>query len=511
MKSDSYWQILSQQIFRRKALVLTLLFVAVLCFGFPITHYSIGLDDPAREYYLYSSSNGNMIQQGRLLHVVLNLLTGSIDFIPFYNEFLGTALLTLSALLYCGVFQLVSGQSLSTPSLIAFSCVYISYPILAEKYIYSLDLIAITLSYCCSAIALMYAYRFVSRAERTSFMKAAAVLMAAIASYESFIFLYICGVFSLFLLEILFRDSRMGLKEILLRGLKYAAILLASLIVYYGIVIALQIATGQYGVFSRYGIWTYTTDTFLGTLRYITKLLLDTFQEELQVGYLSIWVFFLISALGFVLFFLLSLSRRNVWIVVCFAALFGTNFLIHYGFGEFLARACQTFCFTIGFVVLILLNCKFPRDKVQHLLFAGVVLLVMVQSADINRWFFNDYTRYQKDAFVIHSIATDLLANCDVTKPVVFTNSPSDGYLNTQMYPGGQYNGRSVTYWAISAFQDPTQPLLASLFAMHGYDFLVSPTPEITEQAIVCAEDMPAWPSPGYLQEEENFIVVNFG
>ena len=76
-----------RNLLRNRALVLSALFVTVLCFGFAITHQSIGVDDVARNFYLYNDNSWNMIRQGRLLHVLLNSLTGAIDFIPFFTEF----------------------------------------------------------------------------------------------------------------------------------------------------------------------------------------------------------------------------------------------------------------------------------------------------------------------------------------------------------------------------------------------------------------------------------------
>ena len=71
-----------RNLLRNRALVLSALFVTVLCFGFAITHQSIGVDDVARNFYLYNDSSWNMIRQGRLLHVLLNSLTGAIALHP---------------------------------------------------------------------------------------------------------------------------------------------------------------------------------------------------------------------------------------------------------------------------------------------------------------------------------------------------------------------------------------------------------------------------------------------
>lgn len=147
----------------------------------------------------------------------------------------------------------------------------------------------------------------------------------------------------------------------------------------------------------------------------------------------------------------------------------------------------------------------------QKLLYAAVALLVFVQSADMNRWFYNDYVRYQKESYAVHTLANKLLATRDTEKPVVFTNSPYSGYLDTALYPGRQVNGNSLLYWCGYAFQNKEQPFIAEVFQMYGYDFVRSPTEEQFDAACLAAETMPAWPKEGCIQEFEDFIVVNFG
>ena len=93
----------------------------------------------------------------------------------------------------------------------------------------------------------------------------------------------------------------------------------------------------------------------------------------------------------------------------------------------------------------------------------------------------------------------------------MFTNTPKTRYLDTAVYPGRQVNGNSVIYWAVNAFENPTQPFVKELFFMHGYDFIHSPTAQQNERAHKVAETMPAWPQKGYMQELEDIIVVNFG
>lgn len=510
LTKKNYWNVLTEDILKNRNLMILVLLVTVLCFGFTITNFSIGVDDPARVYYLYSSNYGNMIQQGRLLHVAVNQLTRSIQFIPFFTDFVGAALYAFSALLYCALFQYITNGKLSSFSLISFCCVYISSSVLAEKYIYHLDVIVTLLSYCCSAVALLYAFRFVKEKHPGLFLSAVAALMCTIASYESFVFLYISGVFGIFILEMFFNRDDKTFLNLLLEGLQYALILLVSAAVYYFLVYIVQVITEQHGIFVRYNFW---LDNQMGigeSFVYLTKQFYQYFQQAITDRYLPILVFCLFSVLGFVLLAYLSIREKNVWLFACFAALWFCNFGIHYITGNFFTRAAQTFCFFSGFALLLLIEYCGSGTVIRKLLYTAVILLVFVQSADMNRWFYNDYVRYRKEAFAVNTIATRLVAECDISKPVVFTNYPEFNYFDTELYPGKQVNGNSVISWSIIAFNDKTQPFVAELFRMHGYDFVLSPTPEMFDQAHIEAESMPTWPQQGCIREFPEFIIVNF-
>ena len=130
-----------RDVLQNRVLVFTALFVTILCYGFAVTHQSIGVDDIARNFYLYSDGSWNMIRQGRLLHVLLNTVTRFVAFIPFFTEFVGASLFCLSALLFCGLFQTVCEGKLPVGALAAFAAIYLSCSINVEKFLYSLDVL----------------------------------------------------------------------------------------------------------------------------------------------------------------------------------------------------------------------------------------------------------------------------------------------------------------------------------------------------------------------------------
>ena len=511
MKKRTYWNILAEDILQNKILLFCTVLTAVLSFGFAVTHFSIGIDDMASSYYLSADSLGNMVQQGRLLHMDLNTLTRTLEYLPFFMDFVGAFLFTVSALLYCALLQYVTEGKLTTAALTVFTCVYLSSSITVEKFIYQLDVMVTMLSYCCGAIALMYAREYVKEKDFSAFLKAFALLVLSIASYESFIFLYVCGVFAVMILEALYCDGYRSFRSILRDGLKYALVLLLTVFLYYALVAVVQLTTGQYGIFVRDSIWNTSTVGFFLTFAAITGNIIQYFAQSLSVRYIPILSFCLFSLAGMAVTLLLSIRKKNGWLSLCFLALFFSNFFIHYAVGAFTARAAQTFCFFAGFCGLLLVETFRGQPLLKNTVCAAMVLLVFMQSADMTRWFYNDYARYQKEKFVIDTIANKLVSEHDPSKPLIFTNAPLFGHLNTDVYPGRQQNGNSLIYWMGYAFEDKTQPFITEVFRFHGYDFVQSPTPEQYDAACEKAEAMAAWPQRGSIQEFQDFIVVNFG
>lgn len=241
----------------------------------------------------------------------------------------------------------------------------------------------------------------------------------------------------------------------------------------------------------------------------ITKSFYQYFCDAIAVQYLPILVFCLFSVAGFGLFAYKSIQEKSPLLLISFAALWLSNFLIHYVVGLFLLRTAQTFCFFAGFVLLIIIEIFADKRFIRRVLYIAVALLVFLQSADMNRWFYNDYARYQKEVFVLNTIATRLIAECDVSKPVVFTNTERLEYLSAyHLYRGNQNNGNSVICWSVNAFTNETQLFVSELFRMHGYHFVKKPNPEQYLKAYTEALNMPPWPEQGCIALRNSLILL---
>lgn len=498
-------------VWHSKRMIFSTVLVAILSYGFAVTNFSVGVDDYAAMHYLHSHGWGSMIQQGRLSHVVLEALTGTVTFLPFFNDFLGVVLFVLSAWVLCAVFQYVTGNAFSDWSLCAFSGIYLSYSIINEKFIYNLDVVVTMLSYLCFAMALLYSYQFVFEKRKNTWYWAVAALIVSISSYESFPFLYVSGVFFLFILKIAVNGETITLRDWIEKGLQFALILLAAIVVYYGAVFAVQFVTGQYGAFERHSTWRNAEN--LG--KTFVKVLSRIVRAMSQTSYFPILIFNLASVLGIVIFSGIAVRKKSISCILSFAGLYFSNFILHFLEGSMLYRGAQGFCFFVAGVVLCLLHLfdqlsrHSGKQRMRKLAYAIAALLILLQAADLNSWFYHDYTRYKKEEFAIHSIATRLVAECDISKPVVFTNPDWNSYLFSNDGVN-ETNGTSMLMVGVNAFYQTQSQSMIAIFKMHGYDFLQMPTEEQAEMGKRSSADMEAWPAKGSIREFEDYIVVNF-
>lgn len=504
----TYKSVFAEDILKNKVLMIGSILVAILAFGFAVTNFSIGVDDPAAHHYLHTLGWGNMLQQGRLLHILFDRLTGQLTFIPFLNDFIGAGLFWLSGVLFCGLFQYVTNSRLHTLSLLVFCGVYLSYPVTAEKFIYNLDTIVTMFSYVCVAYSLIKAYEFVYYKKKLSFLLSLGALVLGLGAYESFIFLYICGVFAIFILKCVVAEEKVTLKDAFVKGLQFLLILVLAFVLYYGAVYVLQVYKDQVGLFERASVWNAAELDVKQTLTMIYNRLLQTAKSG---KFISVTEFLIFTGVGAALSLVYAVKRKSIVLPLCFLGLFAANLGIHIVVGFVMLRGAQTLCFFAGLVALLVVYCckaeKFTW--VKYGVSAVACLLVFVQLAELNSAFYDDYARYKKEEFVVHTIATRLAAECDVSKPVVFINRGT-GYLNSSL-EDREVIGNAMMYWGVHTFGEEQSPIMLEIFAMHGYNFLVLPDAETVAKAKEHAAEMGAWPAQDCIKEFDDYIVVSMG
>ena len=150
-----------------------------------------------------------------MLHLALFYLTGLADVVPFLNPFLAAVLFALSATALCALAQRMSDGAFTSLQLALAASLLISYPIIAFKFIYELDVVLTMLAYLTVPVAIYYILDFYETRSKKSAVIGFFALLITVSGYESFNQVFVVEV--LFLLAIAYATKQMPLKEMLLK------------------------------------------------------------------------------------------------------------------------------------------------------------------------------------------------------------------------------------------------------------------------------------------------------
>ncbi len=231
--------------FNNKFYIFGILLLTIAAYGFTFSNFSLGIDDFGYHYYMDFSSESyrNMIQQGRLLHVIFHYLGGLVDVVPFLNNFLSSLCMAASGIFLCSLLNVAVGNKMKNYQKLLFIGIYISYPAIAFKYIYDIDVLVTSLSYLCVVLAVIFAVSFSENFKICDGLLAIIFAIFAIGSYETFNTLYVCIVLAVLLLMCI--NKKFKFKELFISGCIQAALLTISILIYYGSVKLLQFVTNN--------------------------------------------------------------------------------------------------------------------------------------------------------------------------------------------------------------------------------------------------------------------------
>lgn len=488
------------KILNNKIYIIFTLIVFISSYGFSIVNHSLGIDDFAVEHYLSVNPDnyGNMVQQGRLTHLIIYYIFNIIDVIPFFNNFIAMIFLFLSAMLLCVIFQYVSNDYFKTYQLIIFSCIYGTFSNIAFKYIYDLDVLVTTLSYILVPLSILLFLEYLNTNNKKYIFFSIISLFLAIGSYETFNILYILEV--LLILILLSHFKGYNLLNIIKLGLMFFINLLCSFFIYYISVYIIRLLTNN-EPYVRTNIFNNNIALKKDLLKVYYRFIDFNFLFNIEIV-LSTIVFIIISII-----FLLKFKNLSVFILLYMLIAF--SFIIHIIQGTYFIRTGQVFNFYVASAILLIFITVKGLDKTLVVL---SVILVTLQIKDLNKWFYKDYINYQKNIYAINKIATDLVENYDVdNKPVLFINRDYESKLLMAWDDNQGEIGESALISSVRFLGNKTSKETIKLFEYRGYTFLKEPSKEQAEYIYELSPKLKKYPNKGYIEEIDNVIVVNMG
>ncbi len=544
---------------------------AVCSYGFFVTHQTVGIDDTPYAYYFEEGLN---VIVGRWLLFLCNKVFRISDFSPFLTDLAGVLIFMGGVTVWCALLHSICKDRIPMWGYTFFSCIFLSSPLIAEVYPYYLHN-GISVGYLCTGVSLCFFRKLTE--QKGTWKEAAATgvgtslfLAAALGCYESFMIVWLLGVFL-----VLLTKHYMEIRTKVIASLAKGALAAVAAMILRSVIIALLISMFGLGHMrgeavarsvSQMAGWLFQPGAWAEMAMAIKRVYV--MYGVFALAYLPVRIF--VIAVGVVLLCGLydTIRRKNVCILLLTFGGLLTPFLLVavegkatlYRAAQFLPVVCGYGAFLASYAVVRLGQGKsggiFSEkeaggrgralwDKFTKVLRRGLIFALCValwnQCFDMNQWFYVDWMKYQSAVDLAGQIAYELEGRYDISKPIVFTGAYQaprgiiedayvgyqtdtfyqmkrltdslDEHLLDKFYREygvwvAQTPALSVVDWGINAFGSDEE--LIRFFAMHGYEFVANTDAERFETALQISIDWPEFPKAGSVKDMGEYIIVHF-
>lgn len=540
---------------KNRRYVLPLALTALLAYGFMVTHPVVGIDDTPYAYYF---QEGLAAIVGRWVLYLLNKVLSIGEFAPLVTDLAGVLILMAGVTVWAALFRTVMGDRVPEWGYLFFAAVFLSCPLISEVYTYYLHN-GTSLGYLCTGISLCFLRQWRGNRRRFQWLAGAVCfLWIATGCYESFMVVWLLGVLLLLLTE-----CYCGVRPRVLRSLCMSAGTALCALILRSLMTAAVTGIFGLGYLKEEAVHRSVTEMVSwmlapGAGAEFVMLLKRVYvmYGVFAFAYFPIRIFVLASAflLGYGIYG--SIRKRTPWILALTLGGFVVSFLLVVVEGKAtLYRAAQFLPVICGYGALLLcfgmqevkqsrLLCR--RESAGKLCSGAVIAALCVilwnQCADMNRWFYVDYMKYEAAKETVDRVACELERGFAPTdKPVVFTGEyriprdlvqaafvpydsetfyrmkrwtdPIDGHLLEKFYRDygvwvAQTPALSVIEWGRYAFD--TDQELARFFHMHGHELRPCLQPEIYGEAETASLELPRFPREGSIVDMGDYIIVHF-
>ena len=471
------------------------------CYGFRIFNYSITIDSVSMAVD-YDLMFNTFISSGRFGYALTKKLFGLNQLDSNFSLILMGITILLYSYVMCYVFNTLNKvKTMHKLQNIVFTTMFISAPIFAEQYNYTLQSFEIAFAMLLLAISLYLSVVGITENKRLLNILSILLLTYAVATYQSFVVLYISGAISFYLYISEYSTKKQchnfALKQLLIWG--------ASLVLYYILNFIIQSMTGM-------------RNTYVGSL-----ILWKTEGIKMCVKNLSYFIFsvmsgkgifynstYIVITIGLICYSIkVFKEKREAWIlnIVAIIGLLLSPFLISILMGTAgPIRAQMAIPFVTAFGLSFLLRYLKQNRAIKFIVITYCFFSVFQQCKETSQLFYSDYMRYNQDVQLATEIGYDIQKNYpneNNNLPVIFV-----GWHQTQLPPScvkGEIIGHSFFEWGHNSPWG-NLPYLLQFFNSLGFRF----TPGVVDSAELesTIKNMDTWPKENSIKLINDVVVV---
>ncbi len=558
--------------YRNKAYVLLLSLTAAGSYGYLITHSTVGIDDTPYSYYF---EEGLAAIVGRWVLFLVNKVFHIAEYAPFLTDAAGVLLLMAAVTVWSVLFYRILGKRVPWYGYLFFAGIFLSCPLLSEVYTYhlhngvSIGYLGCGISLCCFLEGLEKPWK-----ERLKpFACSAVFLWISLGCYESFMIVWLLGVFLVLL------TRRLAAGKYRKTDPVFFSLLQAALLAVCGIVLRSVMILAVTRLFGLQGL---RDEAVQRSITEMAAWMLEPgahaeFGMALKRIFVMYGVFgyayypikiFLMASVMILLFCLWrSCRQRDPWILLLTLGSFAVSFLLVFIEGKAtLYRSAQFLPVICGYGALLFvygvsgLAKKAEEKKPGHAggkaagrglgkaaaVLKGVSIFLLAailwnQCADMNHWFYVDYKKYQEARDLAGRIYHALEADFDISKPVMFTGTyevpkalVQDAYVEYNSETFYRMNRLAAVVdehllekfyrpYGVWVAQTPSLSVidwgryafdddseLVRFFHMEGYELQPLLDNTLYPEAEEFSLDLPHFPAEGSIVDRGDYIIVHF-
>lgn len=455
-----------------KIYMISVILVAILSYGFTITHYSIGIDDLCFDRYVSGTYILSAKRWGTwALYNIFNIK----EFSPFWLDFIVALLMVVIAIVLSAFIKKQFGDKIKTGGYIIFSSLLISNPLINQFFIYQSTNLAIVVSnlivICCSIVIFE---NYFNENKKYINIISGLILTIPISMYESCIQTFLVFLFVTIFIKTI--QNNTSLKKLFKYFCLSVLMLALGVAMYFIIGKALLFILDKLGYMHKnfaynHSLWTneiFKDATIMEKIHVVYKLIVQDMVTQIKV-YLPIRIFIIFFLIIFVMEYIDFLKTNKLSKLVILVGTFLTNFIFIVLLTILLFRMQFSWIVTTAFMGLYIYQKFTNKEKLKYIINMCAILLIIVQTRMLNQYFYNDYKRYEKEKYIANDIAINVMKTTDYkNKPILcITTEPKDHNI----YEINGDNGLRIFQWGITAF-DESQTEITKFINEQGYEFL---------------------------------------
>ncbi len=445
--------------FYNKKYIISIIVIAILSYGFILTHFTVGIDDLCFDRYL---NKGYWLATDRWGAVAIYKILGITKFTPIWLESIVVILTIFMAIVLCSFIKKNLKVEIKDIEFILFSGILISTPMLYIQLLYQTSsLTNIVSNFALIIIAMIFYENFHKSKNKIIYCIGIVVMPLFISMYEA-----CCQTYVVFVLIIAFISLVNGekAKEVL----KWIGIALGLLL--FGIIFNILIVSIIKIVLKN----KLPKDFAYKGILWLEK----PFKESIQVlcyvlisiiNYIKSYIYLII--IGLCTSAVIAIKKNNLLYLFLYIGIIIANILINLMQLKFLLRIDTSWAITVAFMIMYLLI--IPRKNKYIYLFATIlsIFILLHQTQKINNNFYNDYIEYEKIKTIAFDIAEKINKNIeDDTKPIIYIYKD---YIKNYKFKVEEVEigqGENLINWSSYAFEEPGVEMTKFINSL-GYNF----------------------------------------